>query len=74
MRRTSSLYPKNRIATSLAMFQLPLKINNSFSSEKNYLNNTNRRTAFPKSKNIKKMIEEINLTNSNPPKIIHKEQ
>ena len=74
MRRTSSLYPKNKIATSLAMFQLPLKNNNSFSSEKNSLNNTNRRTAFPKSKNIKKMIEEINLTNLNPPKIIRKEQ
>ena len=73
MRRTSSLYPKNKIATSLAMFQLPLKNNNSFSSEKNNLNNPNRRTAFPKSKKIKKMIEEINLTNPNP-KRMHNEQ
>lgn len=68
MRRTFSLYPKNKISTSTAMFQLPLK-NISFSSEKNNNNDTITRTAFPKSKKIKKLIEEINLTNPRPTKL-----
>ena len=68
MRRTYSLYPKNKISTSTAMFQLPLR-NISFSSEKNNFNDTISRTAFPKSKKIKKLIDEINLTNPKPTKI-----
>ena len=68
MRRTFSLYPKNRIATSVAMYQLPLK-NISFSSEKNNPNYSNYSTALPKSTKIRKMIEEINSSNSNPKKI-----
>ena len=67
MRRTYSLYPKNKISTSTAMFQLPLK-NISFSSEKNYINESVSRTAIPKSKKIRKLIEEINLTNPKPTK------
>ena len=70
MRRNYSLYPKNKITTSTAMFQLPLK-NISFSSEKNniHFNETNPRTAFPKSKKIKKLIDEINLISPKPSKI-----
>ena len=70
MRRTFSVYPKNRITTSVAMFQLPFNnnSNNSFSSEKNNINYSNSRTSFPKSKKIRKMIEEINLTNVNTKK------
>ena len=69
MRRNFGLYPKNKISTSTAMFQLPLK-NISYSSEKNIFNNdTIARTAFPKSKKIKKLIEEINLKNPRPIKI-----
>ena len=68
MRRAFSLYPKNKISTSTAMFQLPLK-NISFSSEKNNINEPISNTAFPKSKKIKKLIDEINLTNPRPTKI-----
>ena len=68
MRRTFSLYPKNKIAHSIGFLQIPLKTNISFSSEKNQIVNTPR-TYFPKSQKIKKLIEEINLTNTEPKKI-----
>ena len=70
MRRNYSLYPKNKISTSIVLYQLPLKkINNSFSTEKINCNNTYRRESYPKADKIKKIIEEINLTNPNPSNI-----
>ena len=66
MKRAYSVYPKNTIITSNSLFQFPLK-NNSFSCEKNNLdNNVNRLSAIPKSEKIKKFIEEINFANENP--------
>ena len=64
MKRAYSVYPKNNIITSNSLFQFPLK-NNSFSCEKNNLDNVNRQSAFPRSEKIKKFIEEINLANAN---------
>ena len=66
MKRKFSLYPKNKISPSFGIFQIPLKANISFSSEKNMANVNTPRTAFPKSKKIKKLIEEINLSNPIP--------
>ena len=61
MRRNFTLYPKNKISSSFAMFQLPLR-KNTF-SEKNLTTNEVRRTAIPKSKKlIKKLIEELNIS------------
>ena len=53
MKRAYSVYPKNKIVTSKSLFQLPLK-NNSFSCEKNNLdNNANRISIIPKCEKIK---------------------
>ena len=70
MRRKFSLFPINKISSSLGLYQLPLKNTNiSFSTDKNNLNSTNRKTSYPKSTKIQKMIEEINKTSPNPSRI-----
>lgn len=61
MKKSFNLYPKNKIKGGTIFFQLPLRHINSFSAEKNRKFEYN--PVFPKSKKIKKLIEEINLSN-----------
>ena len=61
MKRTYSVYPKNKSITSNALFKLPLQTH-SFSIEKNNPYFQNKKNEI-KSKRIKKFIEEIKLTN-----------
>ena len=62
MIRSYNVYPKNKIGNGISMFQLPLKQTNSFSAGK-AKNFDDYKSAFPKSKKIKKLIEEINSSN-----------
>ena len=70
MKRTYSLYPRNKISTSIAMFQIPLRKINSYLSEKTTFNNesSNRRNNSNNSIKIKKMIQDLNIENLNPEK------
>ena len=61
MIRSYNVYPKNKIGGGMGIFQLPLRHTNSISSEKK--RNYEIKTAFPKSKKIKKLIEEIKSSN-----------
>ena len=61
MKKSFNLYPKNKIKGGTTFFQLPLRHINSFSAEKNRKFEYN--PVFPKSKKIRKLIEEINLSN-----------
>ena len=66
MKRTFSLYPRNKISTSNAMFEFPLRKINSYSSEKITFNNDcSTRRNCNKSIKIKKMIQDINISNLN---------
>ena len=62
MIRSYNVYPKNKIGNGLGIFQFPLKQTNSFTSGKTKKYD-NYKSAFPKSKKIKKLIEEINSSN-----------
>lgn len=62
MNKNYNVYPKNKIAGGLTIFHLPLR-HTSFSSEKN--RKYDYKSAFPKSKKIQKLIDEINSSNQN---------
>lgn len=65
MRRTYSVYPINKISSWNDIFQSSSK-NNSISLEKSINKSYLRRKSdYPRSQKIKKLIEEINLSNSN---------
>ena len=61
MIRSYKVYPKNKIGRGIGIFQLPLRKTKSFSSGKN--EKYECKSAFPKSKKIKKLIEEIKSSN-----------
>ena len=61
MIRNYNVYPKNKIGGGIGIFQLPIRHINSFSADKN--GKYEYKSAFPKSKKIKKLIDEINLSN-----------
>jgi len=62
MIRSYNVYPKNKISGGIGIFHLPLRHTNSFSTEKK--RNYEIKSAFPKSKKIKKLIEEIKSSNT----------
>ena len=61
MIRNYNVYPKNKIGSGIGIFQLPLRQTNSFSTGKN--KKYESQSAFPKSKKIKKLIDEIKSSN-----------
>ena len=67
MNRNYNVYPKNKIGNGIGILNFPLRPINSFSAGKKNLGNEHK-SAFQKSKKIKKLIEEIkssNKSNSN---------
>ena len=61
MIRSYNVYPKNKIGSGISFLQIPLHQINSFSAGK--VKKYDCRPVFPKSKKIKKLIDEINSSN-----------
>ena len=61
MIRSYNVYPKNKIGSGISFLQMPLHQTNSFSTGK--VRKYDCRPVFPKSKKIKKLIDEINSSN-----------
>ena len=61
MIRSYNVYPKNKIGSGISFLQIPLHQINSFSAGK--VRKYDCRPVFPKSKKIKKLIDEINSSN-----------
>ena len=61
MIRSYNVYPKNKIGSGISFLQIPLHQVNSFSAGK--VRKYDCRPVFPKSKKIKKLIDEINSSN-----------
>jgi len=71
MIRSYNVYPKNKIGSGISFLQMPLHQTNSFSTGK--VRKYDCRPVFPKSKKIKKLIDEINSSNKLDKNIVNNE-
>ena len=71
MIRSYNVYPKNKIGSGISFLQIPLHQINSFSAGK--VRKYDCRPVFPKSKKIKKLIDEINSSNKLDKNIVNNE-
>ena len=71
MIRSYNVYPKNKIGSGMSFLQMPLHQTNSFSTGK--VRKYDCRPVFPKSKKIKKLIDEINSSNKLDKNIVNDE-
>ena len=71
MIRSYNVYPKNKIGNGISFLQMPLHQTNSFSTGK--VRKYDCRPVFPKSKKIKKLIDEINSSNKLDKNIVNNE-
>ena len=71
MIRSYNVYPKNKIGSGMSFLQMPLHQTNSFSTGK--VRKYDCRPVFPKSKKIKKLIDEINSSNKLDKNIVNNE-
>ena len=71
MIRSYNVYPKNKIGSGMSFLQMPLHQTNSFSTGK--VRKYDCKPVFPKSKKIKKLIDEINSSNKLDKNIVNNE-